>query len=224
MAGKTLAELRATAKVRLPEWTHELCLAQDLVARVQVLNTEQNDLTLEVAQLKFDLGVGTDGAEDGKKGRRVADPKMTRLREAEARLKAIPDDLAVVHEEMREHTGELVMRAIPAGEWRRWVDENPARVEKRDDQNRPILNPLDEQYVAGLCNADALANSLRRFVVSWNGEAVTDEDWSYLLENAASGDIKAMCQTVVARHEGPGARAPKASSTVSSGTRSSAKS
>jgi hypothetical protein len=209
MAGKTLAELRATAKVRLLEWTHDICLAQDIVAHVQTLAEEKREL--EVAL----LGESADG--ETKKPRRANDPRRVRVRE-------IDKELADLYEEMRESSGVLLMRAIPAGEWRRWVDENPARVEKRDDQNRPILNPLDEQYVAGLCNADALANSLRRFVVSWNGEAVTDEDWSYLLENAASGDIKAMCQTVVARHEGPGARAPKASSTVSSGTRSSAKS
>ena len=211
MAGKSLAELRADGRVRLLEWTHDLCLAQDLVAKVQTLAEEKKDI-------KIELAVDPDGDVGGenKKPRRANDPRQVRLREIE-------DELAATYAEMADHTGELVMRAIPAGEWRRWVEEHPARVEKRDEQNRPILNPLDEQYAGGYCNADALADALRKFAVSWNGEPVSDDDWKYLLENAASGDVKAMCQTVVARMELPGARAPKASSSGSSGTRSSAK-
>lgn len=224
---KTLAELRADSRSRLPEWTHTLCLAQDLVAKVQALRVEQDNLVVEVARLKVDLGLGATDDETGeqpKKPRRSADPRMARLKEAEARVEAIPDELAGVYDEMREHEGDLLMRAIPAGEWRRWVDANPARVEERDKENRPILNPLDEQYTGGFCNAQALADTmLRKFAVSWNGETISDADWTFLMDNAASGDIKAICQAVIAQMELPGAQAPKASSTASSGTRSTAR-
>lgn len=214
MTGKSLAELRATSKVRLPERTFPLCLAQDLVARVQALEEEKRGLQVEM------LGSAPDDADgdEPKKPRRAADPRQSRITDIDA-------DLAAAYAEMREFTGDLIVRAIPAGEWRRWVDEHPARVESRDEQNRPILNPLDQQYTGGFCDANALADLLRKFAVSWNGAEITDADWSYVMDNAASGDVKVLCLGVVAMMEMAGSHAPKApSSNVSSGTRSSVKS
>lgn len=208
MTGKSLAELRADAKIRLPEWTHTLCLAQDITGRIEALDKEKRDLEVEL------IGESADG--QTKKPKRVGDPRQARITE-------IDEELVALGEEMREHSGELVMRAIPHGEWRRWLGEHPARITERDEQNRPIINPLDENYTGGYCDADALVALLRKFAVSWNGAPVDDDDWAYLLENASAPDVKSMCHGVISRMEIATGRAPKASLLASSGTRSTAK-
>ena len=212
MAGKSLAEMRADSKVRLPEWTHTLCLAQDVTGAIEKLVKEKNDLNIAI----IGESAGEAGEGQAKKPQRVADPRQARIAE-------IDDELAVLYEEMRENEGELLMRAIPSGEWRLWVGENPARVIERDEQNRPILNALDENYTGGYCNANALVTLLRRFAVSWNGEPVTDDDWAYLIANASAPDVKKMCHTVIERMEVATGQAPKDLSPGSSGTRSTAK-
>lgn len=201
---RSLAELRAEAKPRALERSYSLCLAQDLVARVQSLCDERDSLA-------FEIGTSTD--EDGKpkKPRRANDPRQARIAE-------IDTELETLYEEMRDHTGELILRATSAGLWRRWVEENPPRIADRDAEGRPILNPVDENVAYGICDATALLEDLHRYVVSWNGEPVSADDFAYLVDNAAPGDVKEVCRIVVQLHEAAGARAPKASSLSSSTT------
>lgn len=207
---KSLAELRAEAKPRPMERAYNLCLAQDLVARVQVLGEEKQALALEVGI--DDAASSDDEDEKPKKPRRAADPRTARIKEIDTELEAL-------YEQMREHSGEVVLRARPAGEWQQWVTKNPARFSDQQDENgRAQILSIDEQVAYGMCSAAALLDDLKRYVASWNGEDVTAEDYRYLIDNAAPGDVKEMCRIVVQMHEAVGARAPKASSTSSSAT------
>lgn len=205
---KSLGELRAAAGAakRLPTRTKTLCLAQELVGQVQELTSEKADLLMQIGSRVQ----GDDGETDGKPTR-VGDPRRARVAEIDTELEAL-------YAQMREHEGTLRLQAIPAGEWRRWVDANPPRETDRDENGRPILHPLDERLAYGFCNAQALADDLFRYVVSWNDEPVTEEDWQYLLNNAAPGDVKDIVTLVLSLQEGEGARAPKASSNSSSTT------
>lgn len=196
---KTLAELRASRAVALPERTVTICLAQGLVAEAQALAEEKIELTL-----------GRTPAEDGaSKPRRAAQPEDVRLTEVEDRLQAL-------FAEMREHEGQLRVRGIETGKWVRWRDENPPRKDGADDNGRPVLNPVDVNVAYSWCNASALLEDLGRYMVAWNDEPMTPEDWQFISANAAPGDLKALVSLVVEMHEGNGSRAPKALSKPSS--------
>lgn len=172
---KSLAELRQSPRVGLPERSYQLCLAPKLVAEVQTLASELEDARLEaLAQREGDEG--------------AAKPKRMGEGTAAAKIRA---RLAELNDEIIEHTGTLTLRGITEGEWRLWVDENPAREG----------NARDEQIAYGCCDADALIDNLGRFAHAWNGEPMGDGDWEFLRNNSAAGDIKALASLVVAMHE-----------------------
>lgn len=184
--------MRSTAGlVHLPERTEELCLAQQLVAEVQALVIERDELTVEAARARE--------AGRAKLSEGAAPPRVT---EIDARL----DEL---YDEMAEYTGQVVLRAEPAGAWRRWADEHPARELGRDEQGRPQFHPQDASVTGGWCDSTALLERLGDFVVSWNGDPVSAEDWSWVMANAAPGDLKRLCTVVMEMHERAGAGAPK---------------
>jgi hypothetical protein len=54
-----------------------------------------------------------------------------------------------------------------------------------------------------------LLEHLEQYVVSWNGDPVSTEDWEFISSHAAPGDLKEVVKTVVTMHEGTGSRAPK---------------
>lgn len=188
---KSLAELRASAHTSLPERAYALCLAQGLVAEAQSLQLERDYLAVPA---------GDDGEQQGSPKRNGEGPNP-RLAEIDARLEEL-------WAEMREHTGELRLRAIPAGEWRRWVDTHPARED----------NKVDESAAYGFCDADALLADLAKYVQSWNGDPLAEGDWEFIANRAAAGDLKELCRVVVQMHEVQGAQAPKGSRTPSSAT------
>lgn len=202
----SIAQMRANRqKPRLPERTKELCLAQDVLAEVEHLASRKAELTVERSQVRrTDEGqmIRADGS-PAKASEGGIDPEVEReAAEIDARLEEL-------YEVMREHTGELTLRAIDSGEWRRWADEHPARFDGHDEQGRPIDNPIDVAYTFGWCNGSDLLARLGDFVVAWNGEPVTPEDWAHIRANAAGGDLKACCQLVVDMHESVGHHAPK---------------
>lgn len=188
---KSLAELRASSRTSLPERAYSLCLAQALVAEVQALEEEEAALRVEV-QRRLESDAPKRQAE------RVSDP----------RLGEIADRKAALYDEMREHTGELRLRGVSAGEWRRWVDAHPAR-EK---------NQFDAGAAYGLCNASDLLAALSDYVVSWNGDPLAEGDWEFIANRAPSGDLAELCRLVVQMHETPGVRAPGKSQKPSSET------
>lgn len=191
-----LSEMRAAGVSRRPTRTIEICLAQDLVAEAESLGRE-----------KLDLMVAAGRTPDAEAPRKLSEGALPpRVAEIDARLEAIYD-------EMRDHTGTLLLEAEAPGAWQRWKDEHGPRIDATDDGQR--IDPLDLDIAGGYCNGPDLFARLRDFVVSWNDEPVTDEDWDYLLDNAAGGDLKDACRRVIDMQEAGGSQAPKSRSPLS---------
>lgn len=188
---KSIAELRASQHTALPERTMQLCLAQKLVAEVQQLEEERAEILI----------VERDQEGRPKRPRRQGEGPNPRLAEIQARF----DELA---DEMREHTGELRIRAVTGGEWRRWVDAHPAREIGRREDGRPTYHQVDEEIAYGICNAVDLYHDLSGYVVSWNGADLAEGDWDFIANRAAPGDLNELCRQVVQMHEAVGAKAP----------------
>lgn len=169
---KSLADLRTSQHTSLPERSYSLCLAAGLVAEVQTLLDELD--TIAVPK-------GDDDGRPTGPPKRLNDPRIAKIN---ARL-------AEVWSEMDEHTGDLRLRAITDGEWRRWVDENPARPE----------NARDDDIAYGVCNADALMLNLGKFAHSWNGEPIAEQDWAFIESKAGHADLKQIARAVVTMHE-----------------------
>lgn len=172
MAKVTLADLRSgSAPAALPEASYPLCLRRDLLAEADRLARELQAIPV----------VDDDDAPPRRVGEGLP-PKVDDLR---ARLSA-------VYDEMDEATGELGLRAITDGEWRRWVNEHPAR---EDDQRDAIIG-------YGLCNADDLAADLGKWIASWEGEPLAVDDWSKVFApKLAGGDLKNLVAIVVQLQE-----------------------
>lgn len=187
---KSLAELRGSKQIGLPEQVYRICLSQKLVAEGRALSEELEELLVASAAEK----------EEGKP-RRQGEKANPRIEEINKRLEAI-------YAEMEEHTGEIRLRAIQGGEWRRWVEKHPAREVGRDDQGRPIYDPIDEVVTRGYCSATALYESLETFFAGWNGDEPGPGDWEFIAQNAAPGDLNEICRIVVGLHELNGFRAP----------------
>lgn len=201
---KSLAELRQSAHTSLPERTYEMCLSQALVAETQALEQEKRELGIAFRRNNTDDDSPT-------QPRKLGQPSSPRVVEIDARLE-------VLYDEMREHTGRLLLRGVTSGEWRRWTSNNPAREDGRDDNGRPVTLAADEQIALGYCDASALMAALGTYAAEWNGAPLEAGDWSWLEEHAAPGDLKAIAQVVVVMHEGPGAKALPKESKPSSAT------
>lgn len=184
---KSIAELRASHRTALPERTYELCLSQALVGEVQALVEEKR--SLEVASARAADEDNTDGPV-----KRLGQGKDPRIAEIDARLEELYD-------EMREHTGKLLLRGETGGEWQRWCDKNPPREDGRDERGRRVVLALDDTVAYGLCDASALMARLGDFAVSWNGEELQTGDWDWLREKAPPGDLKEMARWIVQMHE-----------------------
>lgn len=181
----SIAQMRNSSAVGLPERSIRMCLAQKLVAEVRILEREKADLA---------PARGEDGKPQGPG--RIGDPSAVRVAEIDTRL-------AVLLDEMREHTGTLTVRAIAAGEWRRWADLNPARG-THDDKGKRITDPIDLDVGYGYVNAAALLESLNTFAVEWNGEPLGASEWEFIATKAAPGDLSELCRQVVQIHENVG--------------------
>lgn len=201
---KSLAELRQSSRTSLPERTYEMCLSQALVAETQALEQEKRELGIASRRSDAD-------ADSPTPPRKMGQASSPRVVEINARLEELYD-------EMREHTGKLLLRGVTSGKWRRWVSENPAREDGRDDNGRAVTLSADEQIALGYCDASALMTSLGDYAAEWNGVPLEAGDWSWLEEHAAPGDLKAIAQVVVVMHEGPGAKPFPKESKPSSGT------
>lgn len=187
---KSLAELRSSTRTALPERSYSLCLSQSIVAEVQALEEERTELRASMP------------GQDDTGPRRQGQGLPPRLAEIDARM-------AELYEEMREHTGELRLRGVTAGQWARWRDANPARIEGNHPDGRPIINAIDSEVGYGYVNATALLASLGDYAVAYNGDQLASGDWDFIAERAAAGDLKELCKLVVQLHEGAGLRAPK---------------
>lgn len=181
----SIAQMRESGSVGLPERTIRMCLAQKLVAEVRSLEREKIEL-------------GPVSSEDGQVAPgRIGNPNAARVSEIDARL-------AEVLDEMDEHTGTLTIRAQSAGEWRRWADANPARVSATNEDGSRVVDPIDLDVAYGYVNASTLLDGLSAFAVAWNGEPLGPGDFEWLVSKAAPGDLSEVCRQVVQMHENVG--------------------
>lgn len=201
---KSIAELRASKSSALPERTYRMCLSQALVGELEGLSAEELEIRSALPS------AGDDG-----RPRKASEGTPPRLAEIERRVEEI-------RLEMEEHTGELGLRAVSGGEWRRWTDAHPARTVGNDDQGRPIPLDIDVAITGGYCNAVDLAVDLGKYAVTWNGEPLNEGDWEWIENRAASGDLKELCKKVVDMHEVRGALPFPQSASLTSPTSESA--
>jgi hypothetical protein len=179
---KTLAELRANPQKSRAERSVTVCLAPHLVAEVQALTEELQALPAA----KVVDPESEQSAPPRRVGQSAEHPRAAEIR---ARLAEILD-------EMSEHEGELRVRAVTDGEWRRWANEHPGRGEDEKGYAR------DQEVTFGYCNADDLLDDLATYAYTWNGDPLTGEDWKTVLEPSIAGpDLKQIATAVVAMHE-----------------------
>lgn len=201
----TLAELRAQSGPQpLPRTTKVVTLVegQHLLAESEALLDEMKDLAREEDRLKSkssrtDAGGEKSGpprkAGEGAASARRLDEIAARVEELEARLKEIPDDLA-------EFQGEIGLVGLTGGDWQRFKDDHPPREDNR----------ADVVLASAMCDSSALFEALGKFVKTWDGEAVTAEDWDgWLSERIAYADRRDLVPAVVKMHEVGAARSPK---------------
>lgn len=192
----SIEELMASPHAGLPERTYGLCIAQKLVAETQALEEERAALLVP----RRGADAPADGDQAPARPRRATDRPDPRLAEIEERLKEL-------YFEMEKHTGSLLLRGVESGDWRRWVQANPPRMEERDGAE-PALSRVDDYAAYGVCDADALLEDLGRFAVAWNGTDLTPTQWQWLRTKASPGDLMEICRWVVQMHESTGFRAP----------------
>lgn len=189
---KSLADLRAAPPQTRPERSVTVCLAPHLVAEVQTLTTEANTL----AQL---LERETRSPEEPQSGppRRQGQGETAEVKAARARQAEVQDRLLVLIDDMAEHEGEMRLRAnLSDGEWRRWVNEHPARAEGEPGYDR------DQRVTYGFCDADALLDALGDYAYAWNDDLLSGEDWARVFEpTIATADKAQMAQAVVTMYE-----------------------
>lgn len=175
---KSLAQLRESTTTGLPRRSQRMCLATGLLAEMQ-------SLTSELAEVLAHPATDEDGPRPPKRLNPIESPRAVEIKARMAELDA----------ELAEHTGELVIQGVDDGEWGRWADAHPPREEGEKGHDR------DLRHAYGIVNADDLKADLGRYAVSWNGDPLGEGDWDFIRANAAPGDLKELCQTVVMMHE-----------------------
>lgn len=181
---RSLADLRANPPKSRPERSVTICLKPHLVAEVQALTEELNNLP--VAQILDPEG------EKGPKPRQGQSKPKEHPRAAEIR-----ERLGTLFAEMAEHEGELRIGATTTdGEWRNWANAHPGREEGEPGHKR------DRDVTLGYCNADDLLEDLGKYAVSWNGEPLAEGDWdSIFAPNIGNPDLKQIATNVIAVFE-----------------------
>lgn len=172
---KSLAELRQSSRVGLPQRSYQLCVSSAILGEYQSLWAQLEDA--EIAAVAQSEG-------DETKARPKRQAEASPAGKIRARLAELRDELA-------EHTGTLTLQGVTEGDWRLWVDAHPARE----------ASERDATIAFGCCNADDLIDNLGTFAHSWNGEPLAPGDWDFLESNAAPGDVKTLAQLVVTMHE-----------------------
>lgn len=185
----TLAELRTRRPTHRSERAFTICLRPDLVAEMQSLSDQLQSLVLT--------------GEGGPPSRMGGEPTDSRADEIEARL----HELAAI---MAEDEGELRI-ASDEGKWVQWVKEHPAR--QKDDDPAGYARDIEiSRFVTGYaadgspiltprCNGDDLIDDLGIWAYSWDGDLLTDSDWSVLAPSIGRPDKKRIAQGVVSIHE-----------------------
>lgn len=185
----TLSDLRNAPPPKRPERFISLCLRHDLVARVNALTTELQNLPAPEAP--------KESAAPARKMGQGEDPKPPPPPE-HPRAAQIRVELERLLDEMAASEGELAVEATRTdGEWRRWADQHPPRAEGEPGHER------DVRY-GGVVNVDDLCADLGTYAAAWNGEALAEGDWAGIFEPALDGTGKRyeIAEAVLTMYEG----------------------
>lgn len=175
---KTLAELRADRPKRLAESSITVCLAPDLVAEIQSLGEELNNLTVGIAP-------DEESEQQGPPKRMVGPKEPPRAGEIRARMGDLLQEIA-------NNEGQFRLRATKTdGEWRLWCNSNPSRGEGEPGFER------DLRFTAGHCNSDALIDDIGSYVVAWNGDPLEGSDWDDVFKASVGLPDKAQMASIV---------------------------
>lgn len=197
----TLAELLAIPADARPETTTTVTLlpGQHLLKEEHRLVDEHNDLLIDAANRAQEAEDGKTGPRKSAEGGGIAD----RLAELKAQIADAQASLA-------EFQGEVGMRGFDGGEWQRYKDAHPPREDSRSDRS------IGGSWV----NATDLLNDLGQFVVSWNGEPVTDG--AAVIQRITPADQTQLVVDFISAHQKRIPRAPKAQTSPSTGSESTA--
>lgn len=177
---KTLAELRAMTAPKLPTRTVRLCLNLEVLAQIQRLQNEKEELLLDARRSSAD--------DEERKG----PPRKMAEKAVPPRVAEIDAELADLYDKMREYEGDLLLNGIDGGRWQQWKDEHPPRKD----------NESDERLGYGLVDATALMGDLALFAVAWNDEHFAEGDWDgWFAARVAPADLGALVSAVVEMHE-----------------------
>lgn len=198
-----LSELKSSPDVGRPERTVTVCVSGKLVRELEAAAAELQEAQQELAAERF--RVGADDEEPKGPPKRVGE--RSRIPELEQRVADLTAKADGIQGRMRENSVALLLRAIDQGAWRRWVLEHPARTEwvrtggTDDDPTGDERVVARDRLAAGVCDLDALAEDLGRFIAEYDGEPASDDWWAFLSENGAGGDMISAASHVVALHE-----------------------
>lgn len=183
--GKSIAELRASKHVGLPEKVVGICVSGSLYAELEDLQQKLAEAEAEYEEAKKQA----ERAEEGKAPQRTMATKP-RVRELQEKADARAVEADAKRDEVLEHTVDVLFRAKRPGEWRQWCAENPA-----------TEGSVRDRITYGLCALDALEADLGSYVVEIAGEKPQPGDWQWIADNAAAGALTNAAKTVFAFHE-----------------------
>lgn len=180
---KTLAELRQSPHVGLPQRHYPLCIAGKLVAQCEELGAELDELEAQIEKY---------GDKDG--GAPRVGAKSPRV-QAQAAYDAKLAEFEAAREEMNDHLADVLLQAKEGHDWRAFVAARPAR----EDQ------VLDQRLGA---NIDQIIADMPEFIVTVSGDPLEPGDWEFMRKNAADGDLRGMVGLLVDMHN-RGVNVPK---------------
>ena len=172
---KTLAELRTSPNVGLPQTDYALCLAGKLNRTIAILGVELNELEARLAKIP------APDPDAPRKPTTMLDVDPRTELDEEIAAKRAEYDVAV--EGMEEELSPVLLTAKDGGKWEEWVEANPARED----------NELDMRV--GF-NLRALQAVLHEHIVTISEQPLVPGDWEFIVENAAPGDLRQMALTV----------------------------
>lgn len=194
-ARQSIAQMRASGKVRQATGTHTICLDAGLADQYTAKREE-----LAAAYVALEEAQAADPGRVGGAGEKV--------RKAKAKIKRLGREVDVIADNMREFEVEAGFHRHPGGEWNRFVADHPPRTEATDEFGRRPFVIRDAAHGA-VVDFDALVEDLPAWVDTLNGQPITDEDWEFVADNASPGDLDDLAQKIIDLHTQAGAGAPK---------------
>lgn len=187
---KSLSELQQSPDVGLPEDRVTICVAARLVAELAPLDKELFEVEGKIERLlnEREEGVTERPKRLGEKGEL---PKLQK------RAKELADQADAVRARIEENSVEVLLRGKPLGEWRRWAGTHPPRDADEDPQGAA----RDKAWAGERVNIDAVAENLRIWAASYNGEEPSDAWAEFVAAKGAPAHLTVAASRVVGLHE-----------------------